>query len=414
VSEPGQRGDDAWEQAAWIWSALLYGVLVVATALALLDGQPRGGDRWVMLGLAALMAAWHLAFERLGIPRESPAPVLVYWAGLVAIWFFLAGIDPAYFSLLLGLYPQIFRLLHLRPAILGAVALTVVVVWREVLLSGKPLSENPGAVGGGLLSLLFGILFTIWITRIIEQSAGRRELIEQLEATRGELAAAERESGRLAERQRLARDIHDTLAQGFVSIVLQLQAAEGELPPGADTARRHLELARRTASDNLAEVRRLVWDLRPEQLRAASLGEALGRLAERLAEESGVSATTTVTGTPRPLSPDAEVTLLRVTQEALANVSRHARAGRVALTLSYMDGEAALDVRDDGIGFAPGADGAGPNGGLGLHGMRERVEALGGRLAVESTPGGGTTVAVTVPAAEGSGRWEGAQGGAPV
>jgi signal transduction histidine kinase len=414
VSEPGQRGDDAWEQAAWIWSALLYGVLVVATALALLDGQPRGGDRWVMLGLAALMAAWHLAFERLGIPRESPAPVLVYWAGLVAIWFFLAGIDPAYFSLLLGLYPQIFRLLHLRPAILGAVALTVVVVWREVLLSGKPLSENPGAVGGGLLSLLFGILFTIWITRIIEQSAGRRELIEQLEATRGELAAAERESGRLAERQRLARDIHDTLAQGFVSIVLQLQAAEGELPPGADAARRHLELARRTASDNLAEVRRLVWDLRPEQLRAASLGEALGRLAERLAEESGVSATTAVTGTPRPLSPDAEVTLLRVTQEALANVSRHARAGRVALTLSYMDGEAALDVRDDGIGFAPGADGAGPNGGLGLHGMRERVEALGGRLAVESTPGGGTTVAVTVPAAEGSGRWEGAQGGAPV
>src|ERR671935_2549971 len=75
VSEPGQRGDDAWEQTAWIWSALLYGVLAVATALALLDGQPRGRDRWVMLGLAALMAAWHLAFERLGIPRRSPVPV---------------------------------------------------------------------------------------------------------------------------------------------------------------------------------------------------------------------------------------------------------------------------------------------------------------------------------------------------
>jgi signal transduction histidine kinase len=398
VSDPCRRGDDAWDQAAWIWSTLLYGVLGVATVLALLDGQPRGRDRWVMLGLAALMAAWNLAFERLRIPRESPVPVLVYWAGLVVIWFFLAGLDPTYFSLLLALYPQIFRLVRLPAALLGAVALTVVVVWREVLLSGRPLSENPGAVGGGLLSLLFGTLFTIWITRIIDQSAGRRELIEQLEATRGELAAAERESGRLAERQRLARDIHDTLAQGFVSIVLQLQAAEGELPAGADPARRHLELARRTASDNLAEVRRLVWDLRPEQLRAASLGEALGRLAERLAEESGVAATTTVTGTPRPLSPDAEVTLLRVTQEALANVSRHARAGRVALTLSYMDGEATLDVRDDGVGFAPGADGAGRGGGLGLHGMRERGEALGGRLAVESSSGGGTTVAVTVPA----------------
>jgi signal transduction histidine kinase len=388
------RADDAWEQAAWIWSALLYGVLGVATVLALLDGQPRGADRWIMLALVAAMAAWHLAFERLGMTEDEPRPVLLYWAGMVVLWFFLAGIDPTYFSLLLGLYPQVFRLLRLRHAIPGAAALTVVVVWREVLLSGRPLSENWGAIGGGVLSLLFGILFSIWITRIIEQSYERRQLIEQLESTRDELAAAERESGRLAERQRLARDLHDTLAQGFVSIVLQLQAAEGELPPGADAARAHLERARRTASDNLTEVRRLVWDLRPEELQASSLGEALGRLTDRLAEDTGVAVTAAVTGTPRPLSPDAEVTLLRVTQEALANVRKHARAGRVALTLSYMDGEAALDVRDDGVGFVGGL---GPNGGLGLRGMRERVEALGGRLAVESAPGAGTTIAVTVP-----------------
>jgi signal transduction histidine kinase len=388
------RGDDAWEQGAWIWTALLYGVLGVATVLALLDGQPSGGDRWVMLALVAAMAAWTLVFERLGLSEDAPRLVLVYWAGLVVMWFFLAGIDPTFFSLLLGLYPQVFRLLRLKHAIPGAVALTVVVVWREVLLSGRPLSENWGAIGGGVLSLLFGILFSIWITRIIEQSYERRQLIEQLESTRDELAAAERESGRLAERQRLARDLHDTLAQGFVSIVLQLQAAEGELPAGADAARAHLDRARRTASDNLTEVRRLVWDLRPEELRASSLGEALGRLTDRLAEETGVAVTAAVTGTPRPLSPDAEVTLLRVTQEALANVRKHAGAGRVALTLSYMDGEAALDVRDDGVGFVGGL---GPNGGLGLRGMRERVEALGGRLAVESAPGAGTTVAVTVP-----------------
>jgi signal transduction histidine kinase len=270
-------------------------------------------------------------------------------------------------------------------------------VWREVLASGRPLSENPGAVVGGLLSVVFGTLLALWITRIIEESYERRQLIEQLEATRSELAAAEREGGRLAERQRLARDIHDTLAQGFVSIVLQLQAAEAELPADAAEARGHLERARRTARDNLAEARRLVWDLRPEALSAAPLGEALGRLAGRVAEETGLAATATVTGTPQPLSPDAEVTLLRVTQEALANVTRHASAGRVAVTLSYMDGEAALDVRDDGSGFTPAADGFGPNGGLGLRGMRERVEALGGRLAVETAPGRGTTIAVTVP-----------------
>jgi signal transduction histidine kinase len=347
--------------------------------------------------VSALLAAWHLAFRRLGIREERPGLVVVYLAGMLGLWFLLAGLHPAYFALLLVLYPQIFRHLRLSQAVPAAAVLSAAVVWREVLASGRPLWENPGAIVGGLLSVVFGTLFAIWITRIIEQSHERRELIEQLEATRSELAAAEREGGRLAERQRLARDIHDTLAQGFVSIVLQLQAAEAELPGGAEEARGHLERARRTARDNLAEARRLVWDLRPEALAAAPLGEALGRLTGRLAEETGMVATATVTGTPTPLSADAEVTLLRVTQEALANVSRHAHADRVAVTLSYMDGEAALDVRDDGDGFTPAADGSGPNGGLGLRGMRERVEALGGRLAVESAPGLGTTIAVTVP-----------------
>jgi signal transduction histidine kinase len=329
--------------------------------------------------------------------EERPRMAMAYLAGLLALWFVLAGIHPAFFSLLLVLYPQVFRHLRLGLAIPASVAVTVAVVWREVLASGRPLAENPRAIVGGLISVTFGSLFAIWVTRIIEQSYERRQLIEQLEATRSELAAAEREGGRLAERQRLARDIHDTLAQGFVSIVLQLQAAEAELPEDATQARGHLERARRTARENLAEARRLVWDLRPEALSAAPLGQALRRLAGRVEEETGLDATATVTGTPQPLSPDAEVTLLRVTQEALANVTRHANAGRVAVTLSYMDGEATLDVRDDGSGFASTADGYGPNGGLGLRGMRERIEALGGRLAVESAPGQGTTIAVTVP-----------------
>jgi signal transduction histidine kinase len=334
--------------------------------------------------VAVLTAGWQLGFRRLGLNEERAGLVLVYLTGLFTLWFVLAGLHPVYFSLLLVMYPQIFRHLRLPLAVAAAVALTIEVVWREVLASGQPLSDNLPAIAGGLVSVGFGSLFALWLTRIIDQSYERRRLIEQLEATRGELAAAEREGGRLAERQRLARDIHDTLAQGFVSIVLQLQAAEADLPADAAEARGHLERARRTARDNLAEARRLVWDLRPEALSAAPLGEAIGRLAARVAEETGLAATATVTGTPQPLSPDAEVTLLRVTQEALANVTRHAAAGRVAVTLSYMDGEAALDVRDDGSGFTPTVDGFGPNGGLGLRGMRERVEALEGRLAGEA------------------------------
>jgi signal transduction histidine kinase len=389
-------GVDAWDQHAWVWDAALYSLLGLTTLLALIDPDS-AGDRWTVAGLALLTAGWHLGFRRLGLDETRPGLALVYLAGLFTLWFALAGIHPAYFSLLLVMYPQVFRHLRLALAVPAAVALTIEVVWREVLASGQPLSENLPAIAGGLVSVVFGSLFAFWLTRIIDQSYERRRLIEQLEATRNELASAEREGGRLAERQRLARDIHDTLAQGFVSIVLQLQAAEADLPPDAAGSRAHLERARRTARDNLAEARRLVWDLRPEVLSAAPLGEALERLAGRLAEETGMVATATVTGTPRPLSADAEVTLLRVTQEALANVTRHAGAGRVAVTLSYMDGEAALDVRDDGAGFAPEADGHGPDGGLGLRGMRERVEALGGRLAVESAPGRGTTIAVTVP-----------------
>ena len=240
-----------------------------------------------MAGLTALVAAWHFTFRRLGIDEDRPWLVAAYLAGLFALWFLLAGIHPAFFSLLLVLYPQVFRHLRLARAIPAAVVLSVAVVWREVLASGRPLSENLGAVVGGLLSVVFGTLLALWITRIIEESYERRQLIEQLEATRSELAAAEREGGRLAERQRLARDIHDTLAQGFVSIVLQLQAAEAELPADAAEARGHLERARRTARDNLAEARRLVWDLRPEALSAAPLGEALGRLPGRWPRRPG-------------------------------------------------------------------------------------------------------------------------------
>ena len=178
-----------------------------------------------MAGLTALVAAWHFTFRRLGIDEDRPWLVAAYLAGLFALWFLLAGSHPAFFSLLLVLYPQVFRHLRLARAIPAAVVLSVAVVWREVLASGRPLSENPGAVVGGLLSVVFGTLLALWITRIIEESYERRQLIEQLEATRSELAAAEREGGRLAERQRLARDIHDTLAQGFVSIVLQLQGS---------------------------------------------------------------------------------------------------------------------------------------------------------------------------------------------
>lgn len=209
-----------------------------------------------------------------------------------------------------------------------------------------------------------------------------------------------RQIGALEERQRLAREIHDTLAQGFASIVMHLEAAEQALPAKTETALDHLDGARRTAREGLAEARRVVWALRPEILEGTSLAEAIERIARRWSEETGISASTEVTGTRRSLPTHAEATLIRVTQEALANVRKHARAHAVAITLSFMEDEVALDVRDDGVGFDPSLISQATSytgGGFGLLAMRERVTQLGGVLIVESQPGEGTTLVVTLP-----------------
>lgn len=205
----------------------------------------------------------------------------------------------------------------------------------------------------------------------------------------------------LRERERMAREIHDTLAQGFTSIVMNLEAAEGAFPKDAAAVRLHHEQIARTARESLEEARRLVWALHPEALEEGSLPEALRVLAEGFSRENGAIATADVTGSPRPLPAELEVTLFRTTQEALSNVRKHAGANRAALTLSYMDGSVTLDVRDDGIGFDPDAPPerrtSASSGGYGLRAMRQRIEGVGGSLAVESEPGEGTTLVVELP-----------------
>jgi signal transduction histidine kinase len=218
-----------------------------------------------------------------------------------------------------------------------------------------------------------------------------------------EARKAGRQAGVLRERQRMAHEIHDTLAQGFTSIVMNLEAAEGVIPSNLDRAQHHLDQARLTARESLTEARRLVWALRPEALESASLPDALGRLAQRWSGESGISASVSTTGTTCPLPSEVEAVLFRVAQESLNNARKHARgASRVALTLSYMGETVALDVRDDGAGFDPAIEFGKTrrdrdSGGFGLRGMRERVEGVGGALSVESAPGEGSTLTVELP-----------------
>lgn len=249
----------------------------------------------------------------------------------------------------------------------------------------------------------------LWLSlRTAEYNAGMRRDLSTI-ATETALALANlrlaaqaaqqgRAAGVAAERQRLAHEIHDTLAQGFTSIVTQLEAADQALDADPASAAAHLDRARRTARESLGEARRTVEALRPRPLEQASLAEALRAVAMRwrAAQQRSTAINVVVDGAPTSGAPAIDAALLRVAQEALTNVGRHADARTVNLTLSYLDDLILLDIQDDGSGF-DAADGTRHGdvsaGGYGLLVMRERMAAIGGDLVVESTPGEGTTVA---------------------
>ena len=194
------------------------------------------------------------------------------------------------------------------------------------------------------------------------------------------------------ERQRLAGEIHDTLAQGLTGIISQLEAAE-HTRDRPDEWSRHLVQARALARSSLTEARRSVRALRPEQLEGAPLPQAIAELALEWSERTGIAAEVDTSGTPVRADADAEAAVFRAAQEALSNVAKHARATRVRLTLTYLDGTLLLDVADDGTGFDP----AQRTQGYGLLGMRRRLARVSGTLTVESAPGSGTVLNAAVP-----------------
>ena len=262
--------------------------------------------------------------------------------------------------------PQFFNVTGPRVAMAAAVAINLM-AWLLLVYRARNLPTAAATLAIAAAGVGFSVVYGGWVTKIINQSRERGEIIHQLEATRAELAEVSHEAGMLAERQRLAGDIHDTIAQGFTSIVMLIQAAEAEIGSDPAAARRHLRLAAETARENLA-----------------------GQAAEQL----GAVADFEVGGSPRPLATGAQVVLLRVCQEALANVRKHARAHRAWVRLSYGQSDVRLEIGDDGTGFDP----AEANGGYGLRGMRARVDEAGGCLTVRSAPGHGTSVTAEVPA----------------
>ncbi|MEU8240429.1 ATP-binding protein [Actinoplanes missouriensis] len=366
----------------------------VLAAIIIVDGFS-SLERGVALAALASMIVLHVVIGRPLIMRDYPDNtsriVLLVQLTLFAIAIFAVPLST---WLMFAVIPLIFQMVTVRLAIVLIVATNLVPPVADLL------NDPEGSVGLDLviaaISTGAGICLGLWIMRALAQSDERAALIVELEASRAaleasraELARLSHEAGAAAERNRLAGEIHDTLAQGFTSIITLVQAADPQL------ADERLALAVRTARENLAESRALIAALSPAALASASLPEAVRRQAARFSEEAGVPSTVRVTGEPRDLPTRVEVVLLRAAQEALTNVRRHAGATEVGVVLAYAASSVRLVVRDDGRGFDPAGARSAGGGGFGLSNIRARAAQVGGRVAVRSgEPGSGGGAAV--------------------
>ncbi|MDG9718197.1 sensor histidine kinase [Streptomyces sp. DH24] len=396
LEEPARRvtgpAADAytWDRSFRLWDSY-FAVIWLATQVFVLGaGQPGRPLRLVAAALLVPLIPLYLGVGRRMLRGEpsGEGPALAYLAAALALFLPSAVLVGETRLLTFALVPQCFMTLRRWRATAAAAVITLVPVTGWALVWWPGGWEVFFNALFAVVTFVFSVAVGGWVIRVVEQSQERAELIAELDASRHELAQLSAAHGALAERERMAREIHDTLAQGFTSLLMLVQAVEAELDHDAPRARRHLALMEETARQNLAEARALVAGGTPADLAGASLSDALHRLARR--HDAGLE----VTGPVRALPAGTEVVALRACQEALANARKHAGSSvGVVVALAYADESVTVSVRDDGPGFDPDAVSAG----YGLAGLRARAAEVGGTARVHSAPDAGTTVTVRLP-----------------
>jgi signal transduction histidine kinase len=369
--------DPRWRTVLTVTPYIVLGMLV-AFSLGVEWGQ------WSRLVptiiLCVLVAVWMLVMRTLPTPwRDRPASIVVFMVVLIGLNLALVLMNSWFGFLTVATFMFSYSIVE-WPWQLLAVAATATVAGAA---QSSSLWEHPGDLLGIVAVIVLNIAIMCGLSWGLEL-AGRQM----------SLAAT------AAERARLAREIHDTLAQNFAGIVTQLQAAEQA--SGEPGRKRHTDAALTLARDGLAEARRSVQALRPVELDAERLPDAVRNVARVWSARTGIPVDVRTSGDAATLHTDAEVALLRTAQEALANVAKHAGAHRVVLSLKADARGCRLEVRDDGRGFDPAERPLRAEhpeqGGYGLTAMRERIEAVAGSFAVDSHPGSGTLVRAEVPA----------------
>lgn len=382
----------------WWDVAVAATIAVVGLIVAFAAG---GTDRWAAWITLALLGVAYYGFGRrlVGIADDTPppasmAPSVAFQAGIALIVAVGAAFEPNILTVQIIVFPLLWVVsLSTRQAVLANIGAAVAItIGFTIGLGGAP-DDLVQALFVGGLSLGFSLALGLWITSIAEYGEERQRLLDDLQTAQGELELLSRDAGATAERERIAREIHDTIAQSLTSVVMLAQRARLEDPTPDST----LELIESTARDALREARALVTANAGLPSSDASLADTLARLGERFSRETGVTVTThtTLAGLPR----DIEVVLLRCVQEGLANVRKHAHARTASVAVVQTDRGVSLRVTDDGrglSGYQPGDER-----GFGLSGMRDRVGLVGGTLTIaDAGTAPGTELTVDIPLAK--------------
>ncbi|MGW7488558.1 sensor histidine kinase [Streptomyces sp. NPDC054786] len=413
MTAEARRAPEARVRWFGLWDSYFVICYLVTTGLVFTSGVPQGG-RVVAIGALTLAVPWYAGIGRpLMLRHESDRRNVVFPVGLFVLFGVATAVDLMSSFALFALIPMLMMSLATRPALVVGVLGNLMPVTMLWLRGGAAGPAVLFVLLASLLGMALSVLLGLWIKRVVRQNKEHAALIEELRRNREQVARLSHRAGISAERERLAREIHDTLAQSLTSIISLVQAADSEVEGAPAVAREHLALVGRVARESLAEARAFVADRTPASLRESSLAQALRRQADGLTAQTGLLVRFAVEGDERPLPMAVNVVLLRAAQEAGANVRRHADARAVDLVLRYGEGRVGLRVADDGRGFDAAAaaagredehgaagHGRGDGGGFGLRGMAARVAEIGGVMSVVSEPGAGTAVEVKVPLAE--------------
>ncbi|WP_318217040.1 sensor histidine kinase [Streptomyces sp. SCL15-6] len=385
----GPSADALWSVSLRRWNAVCW-VLFAAMAVGLATMEGPGGSRYGALALLGCVVLCYAVLDRFpDNPVVRPQVYLSVLVGALGGLAYLGGSYAALFMVTLPHYWMFGRTPKASMAFLGlATATTLAGSWYR---QGWSLEFFGETMVSTLIVVAVGVLIGLWAHAVVAQSSERARLIVELERAQAELSEAHQRQGAADERERMARDIHDTLAQGFASIVVLAEAARAGLGTEPARSAQQLRSIESTARENLAEARELVGSAqRRGGAAAGTVAQTLRRVLDRFTEDTGLSVSSDLADVR--CDQQTRIALVRCTQESLANVRKHARASTVGVVLARRPYGVELEITDDGIGFVPEE-----STGFGLDGMRKRLAELGGRLTVTSSVGDGTRVLAVIP-----------------